>query len=1207
MKRCRDDVCIDSQLKRPMVSSRAESPGQSQIMGGSNMRKLTTTDALTYLKSVKDIFQDRKDKYDEFIEVMKDFKAQRIDTPGVIQRVKQLFVGHRQLILGFNTFLPKGYQITLAPDEGLPLTKKQVQIDDAFSFVGKIKAKLQGDNHVFKSFLRILNMYKMENKSISEVYQEVSELFRDHPDLLSEFALFLPYDSVAATIHDSQAGRDPSRDGLRPPMNVLKSTRDNGVKKQDSECETTLLRSNNDQRMNGDLDKLRRHDKDIRERGYDQRNFSHNGVQHDSTENNESRNNRQFPMSVKIEDHDRERGGRNKVDRYNYSDGREQLKYDKGVTILSQEVSGQKVPIFSKEKYVQKSIQELDLSNCESCTPSYRLLPKDYPIPSVSQRTDIGAEVLNDHWVSVTSGSEDYSFKHMRKNQYEESLFRCEDDRFEMDMLLESVTSTIKRVEELLDKINDNAIDIDPPILIEDHFTALNLRCIERLYGDHGLDVMDVLHKNAPLALPVILTRLKQKQEEWARCRSEFNKVWAETYSKNYHKSLDHRSFYFKQQDTKGLSTKALLAEIKEICDEQKQSRKKDVVLSIAVESRQPVIPHMEFEYPDADIHEDLFQLVKYSCGELCSSELLDKVLRIWTTFLESVFGLPSRPEEGAEDMHDVDKDNKSSNNGAGEEDLGSNCTIVANHIPSNISANRYDQTIPEQSTPSRMCIGSGINRVSDPRDSVDVIKLMNLSLCDKPQDEKLTGANVLNEASVIDKQATPGEQLGNSSTAGRESFSGPSSATVVSLDIAVERGLNMQVSDGSKDPVCTRPVQSSSERVKEGFGTQETHRVSMSLDKAEREEGELSPNEVTRLDDSVAYNSSSLDILSKAQAYTVNRHYKTPHGNGTSGNVGEHAEGGGENASRYDFSPRDSGDAEDCSPEELDEEVDHEENENKVESEGEDAHHMEADGSLMPLSDGFLHSVRPLTRHIPLELRDMEKSSRMFYGSDSFYVLFRLHQTLYERIRKAKLYSSSAENRWRVSNDTNSTDSYARFIEALHSLLDGSSDNARFEDDCRSIIGTQSYILFTLEKLIYKLVKQLQSIASDDMEMRLIQLYAYEKSRNPTGFADVVYHANARFLLPEGSNIYRIECSSTPLQLSIQLMDYEHDKPEDASVYMDPEFAGYLYGDILCSDVPKEEKRGVYLKRNKRKNSRGDANNVLSEAMDGVIMIVVK
>lgn len=85
---------------------------------------------------------------------------------------------------------------------------------------------------------------------------------------------------------------------------------------------------------------------------------------------------------------------------------------------------------------------------------------------------------------------------------------------------------------------------------------ALNRRCIERLYGDHALDALEVLRKNAPLALPVILSRLKQKQEEWARCRSDFNKVWADIYAKNYHRSLDHRSFYFKQQDAKNLSIK---------------------------------------------------------------------------------------------------------------------------------------------------------------------------------------------------------------------------------------------------------------------------------------------------------------------------------------------------------------------------------------------------------------------------------------------------------------------------------------------------------------------------------------------------------------------------------------------------------------------------------------------------------------------------
>ena len=62
---------------------------------------------------------------------MKDFKSQtcvmgpsgcvvsvlylltrtRIDTPGVISRVSELFAGHPNLIQGFNTFLPPGYRI----------------------------------------------------------------------------------------------------------------------------------------------------------------------------------------------------------------------------------------------------------------------------------------------------------------------------------------------------------------------------------------------------------------------------------------------------------------------------------------------------------------------------------------------------------------------------------------------------------------------------------------------------------------------------------------------------------------------------------------------------------------------------------------------------------------------------------------------------------------------------------------------------------------------------------------------------------------------------------------------------------------------------------------------------------------------------------------------------------------------------------------
>jgi histone deacetylase complex regulatory component SIN3 len=131
--------------------------------------------------------------------------------------------------------------------------------------------------------------------------------------------------------------------------------------------------------------------------------------------------------------------------------------------------------------------------------------------------------------------------------------------------------------------------------------------------------------------------------------------------------------------------------------------------------------------------------------------------------------------------------------------------------------------------------------------------------------------------------------------------------------------------------------------------------------------------------------------------------------------------------------------------------------------------------------------------------------------------------QILYERILSAKTNSSSAEKKWKASKDTNLPDQYSKFMSALYNLLDGSSDNTKFEDDCRSIIGTQSYVLFTLDKLIYKVVKQLQAIASDEMDNKLLQLYIYEKSRSPGRFFDLVYHENARVLLHDES-IYRFE-----------------------------------------------------------------------------------
>ncbi|XP_006645435.1 paired amphipathic helix protein Sin3-like 4 [Oryza brachyantha] len=1380
MKRARDDALMGSQLKRPNVGRSDPTPQpQHMPLGGSASaaapppqaaaappaqpptaaaaagQKLTTNDALVYLKAVKDKFQDKREKYEEFLEVMRDFKSERIDTNGVIIRVKTLFNGYPELILGFNTFLPKGYAIKLQEE------KKPVDFVEAINFVNKIKNRFQHDEHVYKAFLDILNMYRKDNKSIQDVYHEVAVLFADHKDLLEEFQHFLPDTSVPPQAVVSSRVPLLRRDGpssMAPGSRNLHNEkrerphpshpeRDLSVDRPDLDHDRQRRRLEKEKERKADRDR-RDYERDDKDGEHDSKDLdigrkrkpfprkmedptnadAHHGVslenhgilgasassydnkdalksvytqefhfcekvkeklEHDAYQEflkclhiysqeiitrselknlvndilqqhpdlmdgfNEFLehcenidgflagvfNKRQTGRIVKTEDKERdkerEREDRDRErDKEREKEQRERI--EKGSSY--KEVASQKPVFSSKEKYnIYKPVSELDLSNCQRCTPSYRLLPKHYPMPPAGNKTDLGASVLNDHWVSVTSGSEDYSFKHMRKNQYEESLFRCEDDRFELDMLLESVNAATKRVEELIEKMQDNSLKPDSPIRIDEHLTPLNLRCIERLYGDHGLDVMDVLRKNASVALPVILTRLKQKQEEWSRCRSDFNKVWAEIYAKNYHKSLDHRSFYFKQQDTKNLSTKSLLIEIKEI--NEKKRKEDDVLLAIAAGNRRPIVPNMSFDYVDSNIHEDMYKIIKYSCGEVCgSSDQLDKVMRMWTTFLEPILGVQPRTH-GAEDADAVKSKSRTTKSGLA---IVGEINATASGA---VAKQGHDESVPQEqtpSTPARLVNGVATDtqngfhdadrtarRAEEPSNTAINGRAQGAS----PGTNEIPAVNAQNMSTERSAENIPvarTEQHGNTK-ANLEPTSGvnASRSSHAGNDAAAEARAGNETLPSVEGGETGR-----SGSTLNGGGTSEGNKgrlfneasASHNTQKVEREEGELSPNGDFEEDNFVPFEDGAVDGVPKTKEGSTSRPFQGRPGEAqpscveAAGENDADADDEGEesaqrstedseNASEAgeDASGSESGDGEECSREDHDEEeedMDHDDHDAKAESEGEaegttETHEVE--GVSLPLSERFLYSVKPLAKHVPTALHDRdEKPSRIFYGNDSFYVLFRLHQILYERLLSAKTNSSSAEKKWRTSKDTNPPDLYAKFITALYNLLDGSSDNTKFEDDCRSIIGTQSYVLFTLDKLIYKVVKQLQAIATDEMDNKLLQLYLYEKSRSPGRFFDLVYHENARVLLHEES-IYRFECCSNPTKLSIQLMEYGHEKPEVTAVSIDPNFSSYLFNEYLSSMSGSKLSEGVFLERNKRKHSNNDEPSDSLKAMDGV------
>lgn len=74
---------------------------------------------------------------------------------------------------------------------------------------------------------------------------------------------------------------------------------------------------------------------------------------------------------------------------------------------------------------------------------SYTKLPLNFPKQTNRGSDSISIQNINKEWVSVPSGSEHYTFTNMRKNQYEEALFKCEDEKFEFDITINTIRKCI--------------------------------------------------------------------------------------------------------------------------------------------------------------------------------------------------------------------------------------------------------------------------------------------------------------------------------------------------------------------------------------------------------------------------------------------------------------------------------------------------------------------------------------------------------------------------------------------------------------------------------------------------------------------------------------------------------------------------------------------------------------------------------------------
>lgn len=75
--------------------------------------------------------------------------------------------------------------------------------------------------------------------------------------------------------------------------------------------------------------------------------------------------------------------------------------------------------------------------------------------------------------------------QHMRKNQYEEALFRCEDDRYELDMAIEQNASAIRAAKPLCEEILKMAPEDKQTYRVpENALTPIHYRIIGKIYGE---------------------------------------------------------------------------------------------------------------------------------------------------------------------------------------------------------------------------------------------------------------------------------------------------------------------------------------------------------------------------------------------------------------------------------------------------------------------------------------------------------------------------------------------------------------------------------------------------------------------------------------------------------------------------------------------------------------------------------------------------
>ncbi|XP_056843692.1 paired amphipathic helix protein Sin3-like 2 [Raphanus sativus] len=202
------------------------------------------------------------------------------------------------------------------------------------------------------------------------------------------------------------------------------------------------------------------------------------------------------------------------------SEGRELVK-DVTHGLDKMDLEGKKRRILQPEPTDERSLKKPRTSRrlLERVTPSYMLIPDEEQCP------DSDDNVLNNKYSLMQFNG---SSRRKKLSRYEEAMARCEEDMFESDMLMETLKSAVESAEKV----------IREKMSVEDLGVKF-YRCIERLYRG---DMFEVVREDHKKVLPVILSRLKQKLDEFTVAREIWIPMWKRVFEENTAKQRQRES-----------------------------------------------------------------------------------------------------------------------------------------------------------------------------------------------------------------------------------------------------------------------------------------------------------------------------------------------------------------------------------------------------------------------------------------------------------------------------------------------------------------------------------------------------------------------------------------------------------------------------------------------------------------------------------------